>query len=78
MEPGERCRVTGPLYPTANRFRAGHRIGLWVSSSSFPRFDVNPNTGEPLGRHTRTRIAHTRVHHDEEAPSLLRLPVVAA
>ena len=78
MEPGERCRVTVPLYPTANRFRAGHRIGLWVSSSSFPRFDVNPNTGEPLGRHTRTRIAHTRVHHDEEAPSLVRLPVVAA
>lgn len=78
MEPGERCRVTVPLYPTANRFSAGYRIALWVSSSSFPRFDVNPNTGEPVGRHTRTRIAHTRVHHDREAPSLVRLPVVPA
>jgi putative CocE/NonD family hydrolase len=76
--PGGRYRVTVPLYPTANRFVAGHRIGLWVSSSSFPRFDVNPNTGEPLGRHTHTRVARTRVHHEAAAPSLVRLPVLPA
>lgn len=76
LEAGERYRVTVPLYPTANRFRVGHRIGLWVSSSSFPRFDVNPNTGEPPGRHTHTRIARTRIHHGREAPSLVRLPVL--
>ena len=75
---GERYRVTVPLYPTSNRFVVGHRIGLWVSSSSFPRFDVNPNTGEPLGRHTHTRVAHTRVHHEAAAPSLVRLPVIPA
>ena len=78
LRAGERYRVAVPLYPTANRFRAGHRIGLWVSSSSFPRFDVNPNTGEPPGRHTQTRVAHTRIHHAAEAPSMVRLPVVPA
>ncbi len=78
LRAGERYRVAVPLYPTANRFRAGHRIGLWVSSSSFPRFDVNPNTGEPPGRHTHTRVAHTRIHHAAEAPSMVRLPVVPA
>ena len=78
LEAGERYRVVVPLYPTANRFRAGHRIGLWISSSSFPRFDVNPNTGEPAGRHTHTRVARTRIHHAREAPSLVRLPVVPA
>lgn len=76
LDAGERYRVTVPLYPTANRFVSGHRIGVWVSSSSFPRFDVNPNTGEPLGRHTHTRVARTRIHHGADAPSLVRLPVV--
>ena len=78
LAAGERYRVTVPLYPTSNRFVAGHCIGVWVSSSSFPRFDVNPNTGEPLGRHTHTRVAHTRVHHEAAARSLVRLPVVPA
>ncbi|MBI4304819.1 MAG: CocE/NonD family hydrolase, partial [Chloroflexi bacterium] len=45
LEPGEIVPVTITLYPTANVFAAGHRIRLDISSSNFPRFDVNPNTG---------------------------------
>ena len=47
LEPDEVVSITIVLYPTANRCRKGHRIRLDVSSSNFPRFDVNPNTGEP-------------------------------
>ena len=42
-------RITVTLFPTANLFLPGHRIRLDVSSSNFPKFDVNPNTGEPEG-----------------------------
>lgn len=74
--PGEVYRITLDLYPTANRFGAGHRIRLDVSSSNFPRFDVNPNTGEPVGRHTTTRVAHNAVYHDAANPSHVVLPVI--
>jgi predicted acyl esterase len=46
-------QVTITLYPTSNLFMPRHRIRLDVSSSNFPRFDVNPNTGEPIGRERR-------------------------
>jgi putative CocE/NonD family hydrolase len=75
MQPGEVYPVTIVLYPTANRFAAGHRIRLDISSSNFPRFDVNPNTGEPLGRNTRLRVAHNTVHHSARHPSHVVLPV---
>ena len=44
--------MTIPLPPTSNLFAAGHRIRIDVSSSNFPRLERNPNTGEPIGRHT--------------------------
>ena len=78
MEPGAVYAVRFPLYPTSNLFAAGHRIQLLISSSSFPRFDVNPNSGEPIGRHTRTQLAHNTVHHSAQYPSKLTLPVVQA
>ena len=54
MEPGQRGRrSTILLPPTSNLFAAGHRIRLDVSSSNFPRLERNPNTGEPIGRHTQ-------------------------
>ena len=52
MEPGEEVEVTILLPPTSNLFAAGHRIRVDVSSSNFPRLERNPNTGEPIGRHT--------------------------
>ena len=69
--------ITIVLYPTANRFRKGHRIRLDVSSSNFPRFDVNPNTGEPLARERSWTIAHNIVFHDRIRPSHVTLPLVA-
>jgi uncharacterized protein len=57
-------------------FKAGHRIRLYVSSSNFPRFDRNRNTGEPIVNATRSVIARQTVYHDKEHPSALVLPVV--
>jgi len=77
MEPGEVYGLTVHLYPTANVFKKGHRIRVDISSSNFPRFDVNPNTGEPLNRHRRTVIATNTVFHDRKRPSHIVLPVIA-
>ena len=60
--PGDKVGITVILYPTANRFLAGHRIRLDISSSNFPKFDVNPNTGEPDGAARRKRIAVNTIH----------------
>jgi predicted acyl esterase len=76
LEAGRVYELEVDLGPTSNLFAAGHRIRLDVSSSSFPRFDVNPNTGEPLGRHTHTRVAHNRVYVDAARPSQIVLPVI--
>ena len=75
MDPGEIYELEITLFPTANRFQTGHRIRLEISSSNFPRFDPNPNTGEPLGRHTRTVPAENVIHHSAERPSALVLPL---
>ena len=77
MTPGEVYSVTIKLYPTSNVFKKGHRIRLDISSSNFPRFDVNPNTGEPLAQHRRVVTAVNTLHHDAEHPSALILPVAA-
>lgn len=76
MEAGEVYSVIITLYPTSNLFAKGHRIRLDISSSNFPRFDVNPNTGEPLGRNTRTQVALNTVYHSANCPSHIVLPVV--
>ena len=66
------------LYPTSNLFARGHRIRLDVSSSNFPRFDVNPNTGEPIGQDRRRAAADNTVFHDRNRPSKVILPVIPA
>ena len=76
MTPGDVYELSFQLFPTANLFRAGHRIRLDVSSSNFPRFDVNPNTGGPLGRERRFELAHQAVHHDRRYPSHVVLPII--
>ena len=63
------------LYPTANRFAAGHRLRVDISSSNYPRFDANPNTGEPLGVSRRVEIAHQALYHDPVRPSRLLVHV---
>ncbi len=74
--PGEVVRIRLVLFPTANLFLPGHRIRLDVSSSNFPKFDVNPNTGEAEGRGTRRRIAVNTVFADADRPSRVVLPVL--
>ncbi len=76
MEPGQVYPVTITLPPTSNRFMPGHRIRVDISSSNFPRFDLNPNTGEPMGRHTHTLVAQNSVWCDAERPSRMVLPVI--
>ena len=67
MKAGEPMSVTLTLYPTSNLFMPGHRIRLDVSSSNFPRFDVNPNTGEAIGRERRRVVAENTVFHERGA-----------
>jgi len=76
MEPGEVYEITVEPFPTANLFQAGHRIRVDISSSNYPRFDLNPNTGEPLGRATRMIPADNTIYHDAARPSHVVLPIV--
>jgi len=76
MTPGEVYEIVVEAFPTANLFKAGHRIRLDISSSNFPHFDANPNTGEPEGLSRRTRAATNTVWLDRPRPSHLVLPVV--
>ena len=76
MKPGQVYLFTIELYPTSLVFPKGHRIRLDVSSSNFPRFDANPNTGEPLNDNRRWSVADNAVFHDPEHPSQILLPMV--
>ena len=75
MEPGTPYEFTFHLYPTSNVFRKGHRIRLDISSSNWPRFDVNPNTGGPLGLEHRYEIAQQTIWHSAEHASHIVLPL---
>ena len=74
-EPGRVYELAFELYPTANRFAAGHRIRVDISSSNYPRFEINPNTGEPIGEERRTHTAENHLYHDRSRPSHIVLPV---
>lgn len=73
LTPGEIVPVGIDLWETAITFGPGHRIGLDISSSNSPRFDVNPNTGEAVHFHTELRVAQNAVHMGGALPSHLRL-----
>lgn len=75
MTPGEVTRLEIVMYPTSNLFGEGHCVRVDVSSSNFPRFDVNPNTGGPMGRERRTRAVENTLHHGPETPSHIVLPI---
>jgi hypothetical protein len=77
LEPGEVAEYRIRCYPTANVFERGHRLRLDVTSSSFPRFSRNLNTGEDVGTGTRMGVAHQTVLHTDRYPSHVVLPVVA-
>ena len=76
MEAGRPYRFTIDLWATSNVFLPGHRIRLEISSSNFPRFDRNLNTGEPFGEGVRGMSARQTVYHQEDMASCIMLPVI--
>jgi putative CocE/NonD family hydrolase len=78
MEPGRIYAIRIEAFPTSNLFKAGHRIRIDVSSSNFPHFDFNPNSGEPEGKAMRMQIANNRIYVDADHPSHVLLPVIMA
>ena len=76
LVPGEPTEMTIDVGATSNLFKRGHRIRLEVSSSNFPRFDRNPNTGGVFGADAELRRAEQSIFHDSGRPSRLILPVV--
>jgi len=75
-KPGNIYRIKIDLWATSNVFLAGHKVRLEVSSSNFPRFDRNLNTGEEQAHATRMEKATNVAYHDKEHASALILPVV--
>lgn len=76
MKPGQIYKFRIELYPTSILFAKGHRVRVDISSSNFPRFDVNPNTGEPLNKNTKTAVATNTIYTDAEHPSNISLPLI--
>jgi hypothetical protein len=76
LKPGQPEEFTIEMYPTSLVFQRGHRIRVDISSSNFPRFDVNPNTGEPLNDNRRWRIAENSVYFGGSHASQIVLPVI--
>ena len=76
LEPGRVYRFEIDLVGTSVAFQKGHRIRVHVTSSHFPQFDRNPNTGDRFGTSASVRVAQQTVHHDAERPSHILLPVI--
>jgi len=78
MTPGEVYRFEIDCWATSHLFGAGHQIRVEISSSNFPRFDRNPNTGGVIATTTREEciVAHQTIHHSQEYPSRITLPVI--
>ena len=76
LVPGKIYRVVIRPFDTANLVKKGHRIRIDISSSNFPRFDVNPNTGEPLGMNRLMKTAENTIYHNPGQPSSVKLFVL--
>ena len=77
LTPGQPAKITIDAFPTSNLFKKGHKIRLDVSSSNFPHFDVNPNTGGPEGEGSGAwKIAFNQVFVDKDRPSHVTLPII--
>ena len=76
LTPGAIEKYVIDLGATSNVFLAGHRIRLEISSSNFPRFERNPNTGHPVQDEGEMIVAQQKIYHDAEHPSQIILPIV--
>jgi hypothetical protein len=77
LTPGQVYRMEIDLVGTSVAFRKGHRIRVHVTSSHFPQFDRNPNTGAQFGTTDKVRVAQQTLYHDAERPSHVLLPVIS-
>jgi putative CocE/NonD family hydrolase len=78
LNPGQTYKFSIDVWATSNVFRKGHRLRLEISSSNFPRFDRNLNTGEENATARKPVSATNTIYHDADHPSVLILPVVPA
>jgi len=76
IEPGRVYHYSIDCWNISICFKAGHRIGLEISSSAFPKYDRNLNTGAPLGMTTEMAVAEQQIYHDAEHPSAVVLPII--
>jgi uncharacterized protein len=76
IEPGQIYEYTITVFPTSNLFIAGHQIRLEISSSNFPHYDRNLNTGQPVGVDTKMVVARQTIYHDAAHPSHVVLPII--
>jgi len=76
LEPGKIYEYSIDLNVTSNVFKAGHRIRVQVTSSNFPRWDRNLNTGHPIGQDAEVKAALQTIYHDKQYPSHIVLPVI--
>lgn len=76
MVPGQVYRFTIELYPISNLFKKGHRIRLTMTSSSFPKWFPNGNTGREMEQDFPVVVAMNTLYHDRERPSRIILPMI--
>jgi uncharacterized protein len=76
IEPGRVYAYDLDLWNTCQLYQKGHRIRIEISSSAFPKYDRNLNTGEALGKTTSMKVAEQKIYHDREHPSHVVLPIV--
>jgi putative CocE/NonD family hydrolase len=76
MNPDQTYKFTVDMWATSNVFKKGHRLRLEISSSNFPRFDRNPNTGEDSAFATKSVQATNSIYHDANHPSVLTVQAV--
>lgn len=76
IDPGRVYEYSIDLWNTCQTFKQGHAIRVEVASTAFPKYDRNPNTGEPLGTSKRLEPAQQKIYHDRERASYIVLPIV--
>jgi putative CocE/NonD family hydrolase len=76
ITPGKVYEYTIDLWATSHLLKAGHRLRIDISSSNFPRFDRNPNTGTPIGVDDRLELAQQTIHHSATYSSYVVLPII--
>jgi putative CocE/NonD family hydrolase len=76
LVPGEVVAFTVDLYALSHVVPSGHRLRVHVTSSDFPQWDANPNTGAPFGADAEVVVADQVVFHDADRPSHILLPVI--